>query len=36
MPLMDGYTATKEILCLFKSHPPKIIACTAFTDSETK
>ncbi|CAD8120344.1 unnamed protein product [Paramecium sonneborni] len=36
MPIMDGFAATKAILEKYKKDAPIIIACTAFTDSETK
>jgi CheY-like chemotaxis protein len=36
MPLMDGFTATRRIIEKYKLNAPKIIACTAFTDSDTK
>ncbi|CAD8104975.1 unnamed protein product [Paramecium primaurelia] len=36
MPIMDGYVTTKAILNKYKAGSPKIIACTAFTDSQTR
>lgn len=36
MPLKDGFAATQDILNLKLSKPPIIIACTAFSDVETK
>ncbi|CAD8207868.1 unnamed protein product [Paramecium pentaurelia] len=36
MPIMDGFATTKAIIEKYKKDAPKIIACTAFTDSETK
>lgn len=36
MPIMDGYVTTKTILNKYKVGSPKIIACTAFTDSQTR
>ncbi|CAD8112089.1 unnamed protein product [Paramecium sonneborni] len=36
MPIMDGFASTKAILEKYKQDAPIIIACTAFTDSETK
>ncbi|CAD8207334.1 unnamed protein product [Paramecium octaurelia] len=36
MPIMDGFATTKAIIEKYKNDAPIIIACTAFTDSETK
>ncbi|CAD8210413.1 unnamed protein product [Paramecium octaurelia] len=36
MPIMDGYVTTKAVLNKYKAGSPKIIACTAFTDSQTR
>ena len=36
MPIMDGLTATRKIIEKYTLATPKIIACTAFTDSDTK
>lgn len=33
---MDGFTATTAIIQKYKIGAPSIIACTAFTDSDTK
>lgn len=36
MPVMDGFASTRAIIEKYKIDAPIIIACTAFTDSETK
>ncbi|CAD8205145.1 unnamed protein product [Paramecium pentaurelia] len=36
MPIMDGFATTRAIIEKYKNDAPIIIACTAFTDSETK
>ena len=36
MPIMDGYVTTRAIINKYKIGSPKIIACTAFTDSQTR
>ena len=36
MPIMDGFEATKKILTEYSEVDYQIVACTAFTDAETK